>query len=234
MQTGRSRGFPTQSLAIHHQSATLAISRPSPCPTSARRAFHEALFVRLPPKLALRLARRRRPPTGKVRQKLYVTNSAGDDVTIIDVATNKPIGRIEVGPHPHGIAVPAAQDVIFVTIEGTQSPANWSGSIRITDKVTRRMDIGPEPNQLAVTPDGKFAYVPVQRRPLRGHRSGQAQDHRAHLHRRPAAQHALLGRRQAHVPGADGRAEEGDHRRRRHAQGRSARSRSATWCGRSR
>src|SRR4051812_38642222 len=54
-------------------------------------------------------------PAAKVRQKLYVTNSAGDDVTIIDVATNKAIGRIEVGPHPHGIAVPAAQDVVYIT-----------------------------------------------------------------------------------------------------------------------
>src|SRR5213592_2564637 len=33
-----------------------------------------------------------------VRQKLYVTNSTGDDVTIVDVATNKTLGRIEVGP----------------------------------------------------------------------------------------------------------------------------------------
>ena len=88
----------------------------------------------------------------------------------------------------------------------------------LTDKVTRRMDIGPEPNQLAVTPDGKFAYVPVKRRLLRGHRPGEGQDRRAHLHRRPAAQHPLLGRRQAHVPRPDGRAQEGDRRRVGHAQ----------------
>ncbi len=100
---------------------------------------------------------------GKVRQKLYVTNSSGDDVTIIDVATNKPIGRIEVGPHPHGIAVPAAQDVIYVTIEGhgRNKPGELVWIDPFTDKVTKRMEIGPEPNQLAVTPDGKFAYVPV-------------------------------------------------------------------------
>jgi YVTN family beta-propeller protein len=29
-----------------------------------------------------------------------------------------------------------------------------------TDKVVRRMDVGPAPNQLAVTPDGKWAYIP--------------------------------------------------------------------------
>jgi YVTN family beta-propeller protein len=91
---------------------------------------------------------------------LYVTNSTGDDVTIADVATNKPIGRIEVGPHPHGIAVPAAQDVIYVTIEGS-APGELIAIDPLTDKITRRMAVGPAPNQLAVTPDGKFAYVPV-------------------------------------------------------------------------
>jgi YVTN family beta-propeller protein len=95
----------------------------------------------------------------KVKQKLYVTNSAGDDVTIIDTATNKPLGRIEVGPHPHGIAVPAKQDFILVTIEG-KKPGELVWIDPATDKVIDKMEIGPEPNQLAVTPDGKFAYVP--------------------------------------------------------------------------
>jgi YVTN family beta-propeller protein len=95
-----------------------------------------------------------------VRQKLYVTNSDGDDVTIVDVATNKPLGRIEVGLHPHGIAVPSAQDVIYVTIEGS-NPGELIAIDPLTDKITRRMPVGPAPNQLAVTPDGKLACVPV-------------------------------------------------------------------------
>jgi YVTN family beta-propeller protein len=99
-------------------------------------------------------------PATKVRQKLYVTNSAGDDITIIDVATHSPIGRIEVGPHPHGIAVPAAQDMIYVTIEGKE-PGELLWIDPGTDKIVRRMPIGPAPNQLAVTPDGKFAYIPA-------------------------------------------------------------------------
>jgi YVTN family beta-propeller protein len=94
------------------------------------------------------------------RQKLYITNSAGDDVTIADVATNKVIGRIEVGPHPHGIAVPAAQNLILVTIEGSK-PGEMVWIDPATDKITRRMPVGPAPNQLAVTPDGRFAYVPA-------------------------------------------------------------------------
>jgi YVTN family beta-propeller protein len=95
------------------------------------------------------------------RQKLYVTNSAGDDVTVLDVATGKPLGRIAVGPHPHGIAVPAAQDVVYVTVEGS-NPGELVAIDPVTDKIVRRLPIGPELNQLAVTPDGKFAYVPVR------------------------------------------------------------------------
>jgi YVTN family beta-propeller protein len=96
---------------------------------------------------------------GKVHQKLYVTNSAGDDVTVIDVATNKPITTIQVGPHPHGIAVPAAEDFILVTIEG-KKPGDLVWIDPRTDRIVQRMEVGPEPNQLAVTPDGKIAYVP--------------------------------------------------------------------------
>jgi YVTN family beta-propeller protein len=98
-------------------------------------------------------------PATKVHQKLYVTNSAGDDVTVIDTATNKPISRIEVGPHPHGIAVPAAQNFLLVTIEG-RKPGELVWIDPRTDKITRRMEVGPAPNQLAITPDGKIAYVP--------------------------------------------------------------------------
>src|SRR5262249_58014791 len=74
-------------------------------------------------------------------------------------AAKKPLGRIEVGPHPHGIAVPAAQNFILVTIEG-KKPGELVWIDPTTDKVTDKMEVGPEPNQLAVTPDGKFAYVP--------------------------------------------------------------------------
>jgi YVTN family beta-propeller protein len=96
----------------------------------------------------------------KARQKLYITNSAGNDVTVVDVATNKVIGRIEVGSKPHGIAAPASQDLLLVTIEGT-NPGELVWIDPVTDKIMRRIPIGPAPNQLAVTPDGKFAYIPV-------------------------------------------------------------------------
>ena len=96
----------------------------------------------------------------KIQHKLYITNSAGDDVTVVDAASNKPMTRIVVGKSPHGIAVPADQRFILVTIEhASKGELVWIDPK--TDQVVKRMDIGPAPNQLAVTPDGKIAYVPV-------------------------------------------------------------------------
>ncbi|MBI1831426.1 MAG: hypothetical protein HYR84_08250 [Planctomycetes bacterium] len=98
------------------------------------------------------------PLPGPVR-KLYVINTAGNDVTVVDVITNKVIGRIEVGPRPHGIAASASGDVLLVTVEGGKGELVWIDPR--TDTIERRLAIGAAPNQLAVTPDGKFAYVPV-------------------------------------------------------------------------
>ena len=94
-------------------------------------------------------------------QKLYVANSAGDDLHVIDTATNKVIKRVEVGPQPHGLVATVNGDRIFITIENTAGDEGellWFDPY--TDTVTRRMKIGPRPNQLACTPDGKIAYVP--------------------------------------------------------------------------
>jgi YVTN family beta-propeller protein len=103
------------------------------------------------------------PPPPEARQKLYVTNSAGNDIHIIDVSTHQVLGRLEVGPEPHGIAASAAGDQVFLTIENMSGEAGelvWLDPR--SDRITRRMKVGPKPNQLAVTPDGKIAYIPCE------------------------------------------------------------------------
>jgi YVTN family beta-propeller protein len=95
------------------------------------------------------------------RRKLYVANGGGDDVSVIDAATHQVLGRIEVGLHPQGIAAPASQDVIYVTIDGGKAGELLWIDPR-SDAVTKRLAVGPKPNQLAVTPDGRFAYVPCR------------------------------------------------------------------------
>src|SRR5271156_1039596 len=93
--------------------------------------------------------------------KLYVANSAGNDIHVIDPATNKVIKRIEVGPQPHGLVATSNGLKMFLTIENTEGDEGelvWFDPVG--DKVTRRMKIGPRPNQLACTPDGKIVYIP--------------------------------------------------------------------------
>jgi YVTN family beta-propeller protein len=93
--------------------------------------------------------------------KLYVANSAGNDIHIIDTATNQVVKRVEVGPQPHGLVATANGKQIFLTIENTAGDEGellWFDPV--TDTVTRRMKIGPRPNQLACTPDGKLVYIP--------------------------------------------------------------------------
>ena len=94
-------------------------------------------------------------------EKLYVANSLGTDIHVIDTATNRVVKRVEVGPQPHGLAATANGDRLFLTIENTAGDAGellWFDPA--TDTVTRRMTIGPRPNQPACTPDGKVVYVP--------------------------------------------------------------------------
>jgi YVTN family beta-propeller protein len=103
------------------------------------------------------LAAAPRPPA----TKLYVANSAGNDIHVIDSATHSVIKRVEVGPEPHGLVATARGDKVFITIENTKGDRGellWFDPY--TDTVTRRLTIGPRPNQPAVTPDGSIAYVP--------------------------------------------------------------------------
>jgi YVTN family beta-propeller protein len=106
--------------------------------------------------MVLALAAPAAPPA-----KVYVANSAGNDLHVIDPATNKVVKRVEVGPQPHGLAATADGRRMFLTIEngdGEEGELVWFDPA--TDSVMRRLKVGPRPNQLAVTPDGSIAYVP--------------------------------------------------------------------------
>ncbi len=93
-------------------------------------------------------------------QKLYVLSSAGDAVSVIDVATDRIVSSIRVGSHPHGIAAPASQDVLWVTAEE-------DNQLVLVDlrkeEVLARYPVGGRPNEIDVTPDGRYVYVPALR-----------------------------------------------------------------------
>src|SRR6267143_4038508 len=91
--------------------------------------------------------------------RLYVGNSRGDDVSIVDLASMKVIGDIKLGDRIHGVAVQPDGKRLFVTVESDDT-------LRIIDTTTRQavgtIKVTGRPNQCAVTPDGKYVAVPIR------------------------------------------------------------------------
>ncbi len=91
--------------------------------------------------------------------RLYVTNSLGDDITVIDLDTFKVVQDIKVGAHVHGICAPADGRRFFTTIESEHN-------LKIVDTETAQIvsviPLTGLPNQCAATPDGRYVGVPIR------------------------------------------------------------------------
>lgn len=97
------------------------------------------------------------------KQYLWVTNSKGDDVHVIDVESRRVVKRIVVGPEPHGIDAPDAADVVFISLQnvnGERGELLWVDPY--TFEIEHRMTVGHQPGNLACTPDGRWVYVPCE------------------------------------------------------------------------
>ena len=99
------------------------------------------------------------PTGGRSRMLLYVDNSLGDDITVVDLGTLKAIGAIKVGERPHGLCAPADGRKLFTTIE---SENNLKTIDTITGKVVDSIPVTGRPNECAVTPDGRYVGVPIR------------------------------------------------------------------------
>ena len=91
--------------------------------------------------------------------KLYVSNSQGDDITVIDLATRSVIGDIKVGARVHGLCAPSDGRELFTTIE---SENNLKVIDTTTDRVVDTIALTGTPNQCASTPDGRYVGVPIR------------------------------------------------------------------------
>jgi YVTN family beta-propeller protein len=91
--------------------------------------------------------------------RLYVTNSRGDDISVIDLSSMKVISTIKVGERVHGVAVQADGRRLFATVESDHT-------LRIVDTATEQIiatiKLTGRPNQCAVTPNGKYVVVPIR------------------------------------------------------------------------
>ena len=100
-------------------------------------------------------------PAASQSLRLYVDNSRGDSISVVDLSTFKLIEDIKVGVHPHGLAVAQSGNTLFATVESDHT-------LKVVDlrtnKVTGVVKLQGRPNQCAVTPDEKYVIVPIRDR----------------------------------------------------------------------
>ena len=89
---------------------------------------------------------------------VYVSGDGASSVDVIDTASDKVVKTIEVGKTPNGIAITPDDRLLLVTVYGEDRLAfvdTKSNSVASSVPV-------PKPHTVAISPDGKSAYVTVQ------------------------------------------------------------------------
>ena len=90
--------------------------------------------------------------------RIIQTNSAGDNVHIIDAATNKVVGEIRGIEAPHGITVAPDGSRIYISEEAGDTLVVVDGK---TMQEIKRIPLSGNPNLVDVTPDGKRIYLAI-------------------------------------------------------------------------
>jgi YVTN family beta-propeller protein len=99
--------------------------------------------------------------TVALHPRIVQTNSAGDDVSIIDPSTNKVVGRVQGIEVNHGAAAAPDGSKIYVSNEAEDR-------LDVVDartlRVTSRIPLSGHPNNIAISHDGKRVYVAIRER----------------------------------------------------------------------
>ena len=94
--------------------------------------------------------------------RIVQTNSAGDNVHIIDPNTNEVVGEITGIERAHGAQASPDGRWLWVSNEADDT-------IDVVDaatlKVTKKISLSGRPNNLAITPDGRKVYVAIAQSP---------------------------------------------------------------------
>ena len=97
-----------------------------------------------------------------MRARVVQTDSAGDNVHVIDVATNAVVGIIEDIEVPHGATIAPDGSRIYITNE---SLSTVDVADPKTFKVIKRVKLSGHPNNLSVTTDGRKVYAGIAQPP---------------------------------------------------------------------
>ncbi len=93
---------------------------------------------------------------GQVR--ILQTNSGGDNVSLIDPATNKVVGEIKGLPANHGATGSPDGTRLYITVEGNNTLAIVDAR---TLSLIKSIPLSARPNNIAVSKDGKKIYVAI-------------------------------------------------------------------------
>jgi YVTN family beta-propeller protein len=92
------------------------------------------------------------------RPMLYVGNSTGSDVSVIDLNARKVAATITLGRTVHGVCAPSDGKHLYVTVESDHT-------LRVVDTASNRQTaniaLPGTPNECAVTADGRYVLVPI-------------------------------------------------------------------------
>ncbi len=91
--------------------------------------------------------------------RVLQSNAAGDDIHVIDPATNQVVGRIEGIEVPHGLVISPDGKRVYVTNEAM---ITLDVVDAMTLKVFRQIKLSGRPNNVAVKNDGSEVYVGIR------------------------------------------------------------------------
>lgn len=94
--------------------------------------------------------------------RVYVTNSAGDSVHVIDAATNKVVQVIKGVESAHGVTFSPDGARVYISNE---HDVTLDVMDRKTGAMIKKIPLSSRPNNIAVTADGKRVVVAIAREP---------------------------------------------------------------------
>src|SRR5262245_47822587 len=95
------------------------------------------------------------------KEYLYVGNSLGGDISVIEIPSHKVVGTIPatvVGNHPDDVIASRNGDVLYISRLDANDVIAVSTA---TEQVLWRAEVGGVPNHLTLSSDERFLYVPI-------------------------------------------------------------------------
>lgn len=133
------------------------------------------LYLSIPACLALLAAGCSQKPAEPAGYRAYVTNETSGDMTVIDSATMDVVENVHLGKRPRGIHASPDGKLLYIALSGSPiagpgvdestlpPPDKSADGIGVFDiaqnKLVRTIEGGSDPENFAVSKDGKWIYV---------------------------------------------------------------------------